>query len=118
MNKVNLRQKLSLFDELWSPKVVGNLNEYDVQVAKAKGEFVWHKHGHTDELFFVLNGRLTIETRDGSFELGPGELLVVPKGVEHRPRADHVAEVLLIEPTGTVNTGDAGGELTAVKEPI
>jgi mannose-6-phosphate isomerase-like protein (cupin superfamily) len=118
VKKVNLQQKLSLFEELWTPKIVGHLNDYDIQIAKAKGEFVWHKHDETDELFLVLNGRLTIETPDGSFDLSPGELLVVPKGVEHRPRADDVVEVLLIEPAGTVNTGGAGGDMTAVKEPI
>ena len=118
MNKVNLDEKLSLFDEHWSPKVVANLNNYDIQVAKAQGEFVWHKHDDTDEFFLVLKGRLTIQMREGSLELGPGELLVVPKGVEHCPRADDVVQVLLIEPRGTVNTGDAGGEMTPVKEPI
>ena len=118
MNKISLEEKFSTFDELWSPKIVAGLNDYDVQVVKVKGEFVWHTHDATDELFLVIRGRLTIETRDGSFELGPGELLVVPKGVEHRPRADDVVEIVLIEPRGTVNTGDAGGELTAVKERI
>ena len=118
MDKINLAEKLSLFDELFSPKIVANLNDYDVQVAKAKGEFVWHKHDETDELFLVIKGRLTMQLRDGSVELGPGDLLVVPKGVEHCPRADEVVEVLLIEPSETVNTGDTGGDLTAVKEQI
>jgi len=118
MNKVNLDEKLSLFDDHWSPKIVAKLNDYDIQVAKAQGEFVWHEHADTDEFFLVLKGRLTIQMRDGEVELGPGELFVVPKGVEHRPRADDGVEVLLIEPAGTVNTGNAGGELTAVKERI
>jgi mannose-6-phosphate isomerase-like protein (cupin superfamily) len=118
VDKVTLDQKLSLFDEPWSPKVVARLNDYDVQVAKAHGEFVWHKHDDTDELFLVLKGHLTIQTRESRFDLAPGELLVVPKGVEHCPRADEPVEVLLIEPRGTVNTGDAGGELTAVKDDI
>lgn len=118
MNKVNLDEKLSLFDEHWSPKIVAKLNDLDIQVAKAQGEFVWHEHDDTDEFFLVLKGRLTIQMRDGDVELGPGELFVVPKGVEHCPRADDGVEVLLIEPSGTVNTGDAGGELTAVKERI
>lgn len=118
MNKVNLDEKLSLFDEQWSLKIVAKLNDYDIQVAKAQGEFVWHEHDDTDEFFFVLKGRVTIQMRDGDVELGPGELFVVPKGVEHCPRADDGVEVLLIEPSGTVNTGDAGGELTAVKERI
>ncbi|MDP3984335.1 MAG: cupin domain-containing protein [Acidimicrobiia bacterium] len=118
MNKVNLDEKLALIDDLWSPKIVAKLNDYDIQVAKAQGEFVWHEHADTDEFFLVLKGRLTIQMRDGEVELGPGELFVVPKGVEHRPSADDGVEVLLIEPAGTVNTGNAGGELTAVKEPI
>lgn len=118
MNKVNLAEKLSLFDDHWSPKIVAKLNDYDIQVAKAHGEFVWHEHADTDEFFLVLKGRLAIQMRDGDVELGPGELFVVPKGVEHCPRADEGLEVLLIEPAGTVNTGNAGGELTAVKERI
>lgn len=118
MNKVNLDEKLSLFDELWSPKIVASLNDYDIQVAKAHGEFDWHKHDHTDEMFLVLKGRLIIQLREGNVGLGPGELLVVPKGVEHCPRADELVEVLLIEPHGTINTGDAESDLTAVKERI
>lgn len=118
MDKVNLDQKLALFDDLWSPKIVATLNDYDIQVAKAQGEFVWHEHAQTDEFFLVLKGRLVIQMRDRDVELGPGELFVVPKGVEHRPLADEGLEILLIEPTGTVNTGATGGELTAVKERI
>ena len=118
VDKVNLAEKLSLFDELFSPKIVASLNDYDIQVAKAQGEFVWHKHDETDEFFLVVKGRLTIQLRDGDVELGPGELCVVPKGVEHCPRADELVEVLLIEPHGVVNTGEAGGDLTAVKEQI
>lgn len=118
MNKVNLSDKLAQFDELWSPKIVGNLNDYDIQLGKAKGEFVWHDHPTTDEFFLVLSGHLTIQLRDGDVDLFPGELFVVPKGVEHCPHSDEGAEFLMLEPTGVVNTGDAGGELTAVKEPI
>jgi mannose-6-phosphate isomerase-like protein (cupin superfamily) len=118
MNKVNLDEKLSLFDDLWSPKIVATLNDYDVQVAKADGEFVWHEHADTDEFFLVLKGRLVIQMTDRDVELGPGELFVVPKGIAHRPRASDGLEVLLIEPTGTLNTGNAGGELTAVKERL
>lgn len=118
MKKVNLAEKLALFDTPWSPKIVGNLNDYDIQLGKAKGEFVWHDHPTTDEFFLVLSGHLTIQLRDGDVELFPGELFVVPKGVEHCPRSDDGAEFLMLEPTGVVNTGDAGGELTAVKEPI
>jgi len=118
MNKVNLNEKLALFDDHWSPKIVATLNEYDIQVAKADGEFVWHEHADTDEFFLVLKGRLTIQMREGNVELGPGDLFVVPAGVEHCPLASDDLEVLLIEPTGTVNTGDTGGDLTAVKERI
>jgi len=118
VNKVNLSDKLSQFDEFYSPKTVTDLNDYKVAVVKAKGEFVWHKHDETDDFFLVLEGRLTIQLRDGDVDLGPGELLVVPKGVEHCPRADEEAHVLLIEPTGTPNTGDAGGLLTAREERI
>jgi mannose-6-phosphate isomerase-like protein (cupin superfamily) len=118
MDKVNLDEKLSLFDDTWSPKIVGRLNDYDIQVAKAHGEFVWHEHADTDEFFLVLKGRLVIQMRDGDVELGPGELFVVPKAAEHRPVARDGAEVLLIEPAGTVNTGNAGGKLTAVKERL
>ena len=118
MEKVNLSEKLALFDDLWSPKIVASMNDYDIQVAKAKGEFVWHKHDETDDFFLVVEGRLTIQLRDRDVELGPGEIFVVPAGVEHCPRADEEVHVVLIEPHGTVNTGDAGGELTAVKVKI
>ena len=118
MDKVNLAEKLRLFDETFSPKTVANLNDYDIQVVKAKGEFVWHKHDETDDFFLVLKGLLTIQMRDGNVELGPGELFVVPKGVEHCPIAEEEVHVLLIEPTGTPNTGDAGGALTAAPATI
>ena len=103
---VNLAGKLALFDEHWSPKIVAAFNGHDVMVVKVKGEFVWHAHPDTDDLFLVLKGRLTIELRDGSVQLGPGELFVVPKGVEHRPVAEDEVHLLLIEPHGTPNTGD------------
>ena len=118
MDKINLAEKLSRFDEHWSPKIVATMNDYDIQVVKVLGEFVWHKHDETDDFFLVLEGKLTIQMRDGDVELRPGELFVVPKGVEHCPRCDEEVHLLLIEPTGTLNTGDAGGELTAVKEHI
>jgi mannose-6-phosphate isomerase-like protein (cupin superfamily) len=117
-DKVNLEEKLASFDEPFRPKIVGYFNENKIQVAKTRGEFVWHAHPETDDLFLVLAGRLTIDLPDRSVELGPGELFVVPKGVPHRPRADEEAHVLLIEPAGTTNTGDAGGELTAPEEEI
>lgn len=118
MEKVNLSDKLSQFDELWSPKTVADLNDYKVEIVKAKGDFVWHRHEDTDDFFLVLQGRLTIQLREGDVKLGPGELFVVPRGVEHCPRAEEEVHLLLIEPAGTPNTGDAGGELTAREERI
>jgi mannose-6-phosphate isomerase-like protein (cupin superfamily) len=116
--KVNLAEKLALFDEHWQPKVVARFNDNDVRIVKVKGEFVWHKHDDTDDVFLVLKGHLTIQLRDRDVELDEGEMFVVPRGVEHCPRADEEASVLLIEPAGTVNTGDAGGPLTAEPRPI
>lgn len=118
MEKVNLAEKLRLFDDVFSPKTVAQMNDYDIHIVKVKGEFVWHKHDETDDFFLVLKGQLTIQMREGDVELGPGELLVVPKGVEHCPKADEEVHLLLIEPTGTPNTGDAGGDLTATPEMI
>ena len=118
MDAVNLAEKLSSFEGYWQPKIVARLNDNDVFVVRVKGEFVWHKHDDTDDFFLVLAGRLTIQLRDGDVELGPGELFVVPRGVEHCPRADEETHVLLIEPVGTPNTGDAGGPRTAEKEWI
>lgn len=106
MNKVNLETKLSQFTEHWSPKTVTQFNGHDIMVVKAKGEFVWHKHDDTDDFFLVLKGRLTIQLRNGDIHLDPGELFVVPKGVEHRPVAKEEVHLLLIEPVGTPNTGD------------
>jgi len=110
---VDLRDKLSLFSDHWSPKVVATLNDYEVKVVKVKGEFVWHSHADTDELFLVVDGSLTIRLPDGDAVLGPGQLFVVPRGVEHCPVAAEEASLLLIEPAGVVNTGESGGELTA-----
>ncbi len=104
---INLIEKFGLFGEHWSPRVIAELNDYQVKLAKLEGEFVWHKHDDTDELFFVVTGRLTLEFRDHSSTLDEGELLVVPKGVEHRPRAESECQVLIIEPRGVRNTGDA-----------
>ena len=117
-DKVNLAEKLAAFDERFSPKIVGELNDYKLALVKAKGEFVWHSHPDTDDFFLVLAGRLTIQLHDRDVELGPGELFVVPRGVEHCPKADEETHVLLIEPAGTVNTGDAGGDLTAPERTI
>jgi mannose-6-phosphate isomerase-like protein (cupin superfamily) len=117
-NKVNLAEKLALIDQPFKPGIVGYLNDYKLVLGKVKGEFVWHSHPETDDFFLVLGGRLTIQLRDRDLELGPGELFVVPAGVEHCPRSDEGAEILLIEPRGTVNTGDAGGELTAEEREL
>lgn len=107
MKQVNLAAKLATFAEHWQPRTVAEFNGHDIMVVKVQGEFRWHKHDDTDDFFLVLKGNLTIELRDRSIRLGPGELFVVPRGVEHRPVADEEAHVLLIEPTGTPNTGDA-----------
>ena len=117
-DKINLAEKLGAFEEYFSPKIVGELNDYKLEVVKVRGEFVWHSHPETDDFFLVLAGRLTIQLRDRDIDLGPGELFVVPRGAEHCPKADEEAHVLLIEPMGTPNTGDAGGELTAHEERI
>ena len=117
-DKVNLAEKIGLLGELYSPGIVGYMNDYKLVVVKVKGEFVWHKHDDTDDFFLVLHGRLTIQLRDRDIELNEGEMFVVPRGVEHCPKADEEAHVLLIEPRGTVNTGDAGGELTAQEREI
>ena len=112
---VNLDQKLSGFSDWWSPRVVERFNGHEVMVVKVKGEFVWHSHADTDDLFLVLKGRLVIQLRDGHVSLGPGELYVVPKGVEHRPVADEEVHLLLIEPAGTPNTGDAASASVKVE---
>lgn len=105
--KVNLAEKLALFSEHWSPHTVARFNEYAVMVVKVQGDFVWHKHDETDDFFLVLKGRLMIQLPDREVVLGPGELFVVPQGMEHCPRAEEETHLLLIEPTGTPNTGDA-----------
>ncbi|GAB1691877.1 cupin domain-containing protein [Krasilnikovia sp. M28-CT-15] len=110
---VDIAAKLSAFSEHWSPKVVARLNDYEVKVVKVQGEFVWHTHDETDELFLVIEGELTIQLRDGNVVLRAGQLFVVPRGVEHCPVADGEVHAVLIEPAGVVNTGDAGGALTA-----
>jgi mannose-6-phosphate isomerase-like protein (cupin superfamily) len=104
---VNLGEKLSTFSEHWQPRTIAQFNGNDIMVVKVKGEFVWHKHDDTDDFFLVLQGRLTIQMRDGNVTLGPGEMFVVPKGVEHCPIAEEETHVLLIEPSGTPNTGNA-----------
>lgn len=113
---VNLAEKLAGFGEAWSPRIVAGFNGHDVMVVKCRGAFVWHAHPETDDFFLVLSGRLRIELRDGVVELGPGDLHVVPRGVEHRPVAEDEVHLLLIEPRGTPNTGDP--RTAAEKRPI
>jgi mannose-6-phosphate isomerase-like protein (cupin superfamily) len=113
---INLHQKFSLFDEQWSPKVVAEINDLQFKIVKLKGEFVWHDHQDTDEAFFVLDGVLRIDFRDGAVTLGAGELYVVPKGVEHKPFAEQEVKVMLIEPRGVLNTGAVESERTAAND--
>jgi mannose-6-phosphate isomerase-like protein (cupin superfamily) len=113
MKAINPSEKLASFSDQWAPKIVGQLNDYHVKLAKIKGEFVWHSHPDTDELFLVVSGDMVIEFRDQEIQLSPGEMLIVPRGVEHKPRAADECHIMLIEPAGTPNTGDAGGDLTA-----
>jgi mannose-6-phosphate isomerase-like protein (cupin superfamily) len=111
---INLHEALATFEEPFQPRIVGQVNDHKLMVVKVQGEFVWHAHADTDDCFLVLNGELAIDLRDRTVELGPGDLFVVPRGVEHRPRSSGGAEVLLIEPAGTVNTGDGpAGAMTA-----
>lgn len=110
---ISFSAKFAKFSEQWQPKVIAQMNDYQFKIARVQGEFVWHSHAETDETFIVVDGELVIDFRDGAVSLGPGEMYVVPKGKEHKPRASAECRILLIEPAGTVNTGDAGGEKTA-----
>lgn len=116
MEKVSLAEKFGLFSDHWRPRVVAELNGQQVKLVKFAGEFVWHRHEQEDELFLVVAGQMTVQFRDGSVELGPGEFVIVPRGVEHKPSAQGEAHVLLFEPSGTLNTGDVRDERTA-EEP-
>lgn len=113
---INIRQKLGRLTEQWAPRVVAEMNDYQFKVVKLEGDFVWHDHPETDETFFVIEGELRIDFRDGVVQLSAGELFVVPKGVEHKPFAEHEVKLMLIEPRGVLNTGHAGGERTAENE--
>jgi mannose-6-phosphate isomerase-like protein (cupin superfamily) len=106
IQSINLKDKFSLITDLWKPKVVAQMNDYHFKIAKIKGEFVWHSHPETDETFIVIEGRLIIELQGSSIELSPGEMCVIPKGMEHRPLAENECQILMIEPVGTRNTGD------------
>jgi len=112
MEKVNLQEKLSRFSDFWNPRIVGELNGQQVKLVKLKGEFVWHRHDHEDEMFFVVRGCFKMEFRDKTIDVNENEFIIVPRGVEHRPVAREEASVMLFEPASTLNTGDAEGELT------
>ena len=111
---INLGEKLALFSEHWSPKIVAKMNDYYFKLVKVEGEFVWHSHPDTDEVFLVVQGEMRIDFRGGAVELKQGELLVVPRGADHRPYAERECQILLIEPEKTINTGDAGGDRTVI----
>lgn len=113
MKPVNISEKLDKFSDYWSPKVIAEMNDYQFKLVKIKDEFVWHAHNETDETFIVLEGELTIEFRDNSISLKKGEMIVIPKGVEHKPAAKKECQIMIIEPRCVMNTGDAGGCLTA-----
>ena len=115
-NAINFQSKLKKFSAHWSPKIIAQMNDYHFKLVKFQGEFVWHHHANTDEVFITLDGEMSIEFRDGKVNLKPGEMFVVPKGMEHRPQAEKECKILLIEPAGTINTGDAGGSLTATDD--
>ena len=110
---INLQDKLTKFSEYWSPKIVAQMNDYHFKIVKVQGEFVWHDHPETDEVFIVLQGQLEIQFRDGKVFLNEGEMFVVPKGLEHKPVAENECHIMLVEPAGTVNTGDVIHEKTA-----
>jgi len=110
---INLREKLSKFADHWSPKVIGEMNNYQFKLVKIQGDFVWHHHNETDEVFIVLDGEMVIAFRDGEVKLSKGEMYVIPMGVEHKPYAEKECHIMLVEPRGVVNTGETKGKLTA-----
>jgi len=110
---INFEEKLAKFSEHWSPKIIAQMNDYHFKLVKFQGDFVWHSHDDTDEVFITLDGEMSIEFRDGEVDLKSGEMFVVPRGVEHKPFAEKECKIMLVEPAGTVNTGDTGGEMTA-----
>jgi len=116
LKAININDKLNKFSDLWSPRVIAEMNDYQFKLAKVKGEFVWHTHKETDETFIVLNGELFIEFRDKKIKLNKGELYIVPKGVEHKPCAKNECHIMLIEPKGIINTGDKSSKLTSKNE--
>jgi len=110
---INFQEKFSQFSDHWSPKIIAQMNNYHFKLVKFQGDFVWHNHSDTDEVFITLEGEMSIEFRDGKVDLKAGEMFVVPKGKEHKPYAHNECKILLVEPAGTINTGNAGGDLTA-----
>lgn len=113
LKSINLSEKLSKFSEHWAPKIIAQMNDYHFKIVKFQGEFVWHKHDDTDEVFIVIDGEMSIAFREGSVNVRAGEMFVVPKGAEHKPFAIDECKAMLVEPAGTMNTGDTGGEMTA-----
>jgi mannose-6-phosphate isomerase-like protein (cupin superfamily) len=113
---INLDEKFGLFTEQWQPKVIAEMNDYQFKIVKLRGDFIWHDHKDTDETFIVIEGDLRIDFRDGAVHIGPGEMFVVPKGVEHKPFAEGEVKLMLIEPRGVRNTGEEGGERTAAND--
>ena len=118
MNKINLLEKFNLFSDHWSPKVIAELNGQQVKLAKVEGEFIWHDHANEDELFFIVKGALRIEFRDRTVELGEGEMMVVPRGVEHKPIAEEETWLMLLEPASTQHTGEVESERTVNEQPF
>ena len=113
---INLKEKLSKFDDHWSPKVIGEMNDYQFKLVKIKGHFTWHDHKDTDEVFIVLQGEMAIDFRDGRVTIAENEMFIVPKGLEHKPYAQKECKIMLVEPKGVVNTGEADSELTAERD--
>lgn len=116
IQSINLKQKLSLITDQWSPHIVAQMNDYHLKLARIEGEFIWHQHPETDEVFYVIKGAMRIDFRDRSVPLSEGELCVVPRGVEHKPVAEQECQILLVEPVGTINTGDVIDEHTQTKD--
>ena len=110
---INLAEKFTKFSDHWSPKIIAGMNDHHFKLVKFQGDFVWHSHHDTDEVFIVLDGEMVIEFRDGKVALKSGEMYVIPKGIEHKPFSEKECKIMLVEPAGTINTGDAGGELTS-----
>jgi len=116
MENINLKEKLSKFSDHWSPKVIAEMNDYQFKLVKIEGDFVWHHHEDTDEVFIVIEGKMKIEFENETVELNEGDMYVVPKGVEHKPSAENECKVMLVEPRGVVNTGNTEGDLTAYND--